>query len=54
MPKYNVHLLSPMITWDDIEAENEAEAIDKCHVDTRIDLSDGPFYFDVEEIEEEE
>ena len=53
MPKFNVHLLSPMLTWDDVEAENEAEAIDKCHIDTRIDLSDGPFHFHVEEVEEE-
>jgi len=54
MPIYNVHLLSPMLTWDEVEAENETEAINKCFIDHRIDLGGGPFYYNVEEVEEEE
>jgi len=54
MAKFNVHLMSPMMSWEDVEAENAAEAVKQCDVDPRIDLSDGPFYLKVEEVEEEE
>ena len=54
MPKFNVHLMSPMLSWEGIETENETEAIDQCweDVDRRIDTSD--LQMVAEEIEEEE
>ncbi|MCK4820125.1 hypothetical protein KA005_30450 [bacterium] len=57
MPKYKVSLLSPMLTWDEVDAESLDKALEQCWNDPsldRINLSDGPFHMHGEEIEEDE
>ena len=61
MSIYTVYLLSPIKTWNNVEAKNKAEAIGKCYADPQIDLnkkpfhySNGPHSFFAVEIEEEE
>jgi len=57
MPKYKVVLLSPMLTWEKVDAESTEKAEEECWNDPcldRIDLTDGPFYMAAEEIEEDE
>jgi len=57
MSKYKVSLLSPMLTWDEVDAESAEKARKQCWNDPdlrRMDLSDGSFYMHAEEIEEDE
>ena len=54
MKTYNVHFMSPMLSWEGVEANSEQEAIEQCEIDDRIDLSDGPFRFIAEEIDDNE
>ena len=56
MPRYKISLLSPMLTWDEVDAKSAEEAEEKCWNDPcidRIDISDGPFHMHAEELEED-
>ena len=44
MPKFTVHLMTPYCSWEDVEAKNRKEAIDKCHIPPEFDCND-PFVF---------
>lgn len=51
MPKYNVYFMSPMMEWEDIEADNEAQAIERCGTPD-VDPADGPYSWIAEEQED--
>lgn len=52
MPKFNVYLMTPYCTWEDIEAEDETEAIAQCDYPPEFDLADGCEWVAVELDEE--
>jgi len=56
MPKFNVHLMSPIFTWPGVEAKDKNEATDKVFA-TQRNFIDPDFLSDcqlvAEEVEEE-
>lgn len=57
MPKYDVYFLTVCMSWEDVEAESEDEAIGQCQgsmgVFSRINF-DEPTYWHAEERDEED
>ena len=43
MPRFTVHLLTPYITWEGVEADDEDDAIHKCGFPPELDVNDGPY-----------
>lgn len=58
MKKFTVHMCTPILTWDDVEAETEAEAIAKCVPPPYFDGNEEPVAWITEDVapddEEEE
>ena len=51
LKKYDVHLMTPFCSWENIEAEDERSAIAQCHCSQWPDENDGPISFLAFEIE---
>ena len=49
MPKYNVMLMTPYLSWDEVEAASPDEAISQCNV---VAEPDGPSKWVVEKLED--
>lgn len=56
MRKFTVHLCAPILTWAEVEAETEQEAIDQCRPPQYFDNSEPTTYLveDVTPDEDEE
>jgi hypothetical protein len=44
MKKYTVHFMTPQVTWEDVEAKDEADAIGQCLIPDEYDGME-PFTF---------
>jgi len=44
MPKFTVHFMTAYCTWENVEAENEDEAIAQCEVPAEFDYCEA-FHF---------
>ena len=40
MSKYTVHMMTPYCSWENVEAKNKKEAIDKCHIPPTFDCNE--------------